>query len=482
VADDRDEAPGTPPLRLREEFPPVSIGEWEAQVRLDLKGVDYGKALVWRADEGLAVKPFYRQEDLAGLDVQLDAVPGAPPFVRGDLSPWQAVDLPAWPAHAVRADRLHDAGATAVQELAWAIAEGVDRLAAETARGRAVDEAARDVAFVFAVGSTYFMEIAKLRAARLLWGAAVGAFAPADVASGAMRLHVRTARTNKSVYDPYTNLLRVTTEAMSAAIGGADTLLVEPHGFDPHLALNVQRILAEEAHLDVVADPAGGSYYIESLTDALAREAWSLFQQIEQAGGASAAIAAGMLDEHLQASRAMHEAAVSSRRRTLVGVNDYPDLGEKAPAVGPFPAADDEAHPVPWRLAAPFEALRARTARHAAATGRTPVVHLLTRGDLKMRMARANFCLNFFGCAGFDLTQGDTLPAHADLVVLCSADAEYAALARAIVPATRAPVLVSGPPAALAEELTGTGVQGFVHARSDAVQTLTLWQDRLGMA
>lgn len=297
-----------------------------------------------------------------------------------------------------------------------------------------------------------------------------------------MRMHVRTARANKSVYDPYTNLLRATTEAMAAAIGGADTLLVEPHGFDAHLAINVQRILAEEAHLDVVADPAGGAYFIEALTDALAREAWALLQQIEAAGGHQAAVRAGLLDQQLAALRAARMQAVTSRRRTLVGVNDYPDLADHAPAAGPFPEPEGEGALTPLRLAAPFEALRARTARHIMATGRRPVVHLLTRGDVRMRMARANFCLNFFGCAGLAITQGETLPGDADLVVLCAADDEYPALADDIVAAAGVPVIVAGHPRAHAEALTAAGVQGFVHVHSNAVDTLTHWQDRLGMA
>ena len=437
---------------------------------------------MWRTDEGLAVKPFYRRDDLAGLDAQTAAVPGVPPFVRGDVTPWQATESPSWPDDAIRADRLHDAGATAVQELAWALAEGVDRVAAAVSAGASAATAAEGCAFVFAVGSTYFMEIAKLRAARLLWATAVPAFAPDAVSGSPMRLHVRTARSNKSVHDPYTNLLRVTTEAMSAAIGGADTLLVEPHGFDAHLAINVQRILAEESRLDAVADPAGGSYYVEALTDALAREAWALFQQIEAAGGYAAAVKAGLREAHLQPSRAAREKAVSSRRRTLVGVNSYPDLTTNEPADGPFPLADDADGLPPLRLAAPFEAMRARTARHAAATGRTPVVHLLTRGDVKMRMARANFCQNFFGCAGFDISQGPDVPSTLDLLVLCSADAEYPALAQAVMPTVQVPVVVAGNPKEHVDTLTAAGVQGFVHIQSDAVQTLTAWQDRLGMA
>lgn len=470
----------TTPLRLQDEFPPVPTEAWEALARQDLKGQDYEKRLVWRTDEGLALEPFYRREDLAGLDAHTTAGPDAPPYGPAVGTPWTVTEAAAWPADAIRVDRLHDAGATATQELAWGLAEGVDRLAAAAAGGQSVVAAANACEFVFAVGSTYFMEIAKLRAARRLWATAIAAFAP-DAPAVPMRLHVRTSRANKSVYDPYTNLLRVTTEAMSAAIGGADTLLVEAHGFEPHLAINVQRILAEEAHLDAVADPAAGSYFVETLTDALARDGWAVFQQIEAAGGHARAIQAGLLDAHLNASRAQRLAAVATRRRTLVGVNNYPDLTPHGPADGPFPTVDD-AGPPALRLAAPFEAMRARTARHAVATGRTPVVHLLARGDLKMRMARATFCQNFFGCAGFAISQSGDVPPVVDLLVLCSADAEYPALAQAIVPAVTTPVIVAGFPKGLVEELTAAGVRGFVHTQSDAVQTLTEWQDRLGMA
>ncbi len=245
---------------------------------------------------------------------------------------------------AIRADLVHEAGAHAVEELAIALAAGVERLA-QTSAGGTVDEASRGIQFVFAVGSNYFFEIAKLRAARLLWAQAVAAFGPANMDSCRMHLHVRTACLNKSVCDPYTNLLRVTTEAMSAAIGGCDTLTVEPFGFDAHLALNLQRILADEAHLNAVADPAGGSYYIEALTNALAQEAWKLFQKIESEGGYTAALASGSLAILISRTRAAREKAVSSRRRTLVGVNNYPNLNERE--LEPPPVFDDDAAPFP---------------------------------------------------------------------------------------------------------------------------------------
>src|SRR5262249_41861317 len=143
---------------------------------------------------------------------------------------------------AVRADLLHEAGAHAVQELGYGIAAGVERLAQLTAT-LPVETVASQIEFVFAVGPSYFIEIAKLRAARPLWAQAVGAFGPHDDHACRMRLCVRTPQRNKSVQDRYTNLLRVTTEALSAVIGGCDQLTVEPFGFDVHLALNVQRIL-----------------------------------------------------------------------------------------------------------------------------------------------------------------------------------------------------------------------------------------------
>ena len=452
-------------LNLAAEFPPVSTAEWEAAIQADLKGADYEKRLVWKTDEGVAVRPYYRSEH---LPPGTDLAPGQFPYTRGAAQSWEIVEETAIPAGAVNAARFHENGATSVEELAFALAEGVDRLAA--AQDPAAEAAS--LCFVYAVGSNYFFEIAKLRAARMLWAQAATAF---GVPPGAARprIHARTALANKSVYDPYTNLLRVSTEALSAVIGGCDALTVVPARFSPRLARNVQLILKEECHLDGVADPAGGSYYIEALTDALAREAWKLFQQIESQGGFAAA--QSFIAERLAASRAAKEKALATRRKTLVGVNNYPDLGERA-----LPEATDLAQ-AEWRMARAFEEIRLRTERHAAGGGRTPRVLLLKRGDLKMRMARATFCQNFFGCAGFEIVEGAELDAAADLVVLCSSDSEYLDLAREIVPQTQAPVIVAGNPKEQIEELRAAGVAGFVHVLSNQIETLTEWQDKLGV-
>jgi methylmalonyl-CoA mutase len=467
-------------LNVSGEFPPVSTETWEAAIAKDLKGADYDKKLVWRTEEGLAIRPYYRQEALAGLEAQLHATPGVYPYVRGAGRSWEIAQDAKPSAGVIRADLLHEAGAHAIQELGYGIAAGVERLAELTA-AEPVDTAARRIEFVFAVGPSYFIEIAKLRAARILWAQAVAAFGPQDASAGRMRLHVRTPRRNKSAYDRYTNLLRVTTEALSAAVGGCDRLTVEPFGFDAHLALNVQRILKEESHLDAVADPAGGSYYIEALTDSLAREAWKLLQQTEAEGGYAQALASGAVAKALAETRAAREKAYSSRRRALVGVNNYPNVTEKTPGAE-IPAAESANGLPQVRVAEPFEKIRQRTTEHANATGRYPKVLLLKRGDVKMKGARSNFCLNFFGCAGFDMVEAEEYAGtDADLIVLCSSDTEYLAFAQEVCGKVKAPVLVAGNPKEQIAALQAAGVQGFIHILSDAIKTLTEWQNKLGM-
>jgi len=439
-----DEPAGGDILTLAADFPPVSTADWEAAIRADLKGADYEKKLVWRTEEGLSVRPYYRAEDTAGL---------APFPCRASGHTWEIAQdgVPPWDRSLVF---YHLAGVNAVQELAFAVFMGVSDLRMPRTAPK------KEMPFLFAIGPYYFVEIAKFRAMRLLWANVTAAFG----VECPIRLAAITTSRNKSTYDRYTNLLRATTEALSAIIGGCDTLTVDPFGFDPHLALNLQRILKEEAHLDAVADPAGGSYYIESLTAAMAREAWKLFQQFEVEGLPAFT---ALINE----TRAARQKAVSSRRRNLVGVNNYPNLSEKTPGFE-VPVAGTS------RLAYPFEKIRARTNQMAAERGAYPKVLLLKRGDLKMRMARANFCLNFFGCAGFDIVESDEL-APADLIILCSSDPEYLAFAQDICPKTAAPVLVAGNPQDHIEALKAAGVQGFVHIHSDAVQTLTDWQNRI---
>jgi methylmalonyl-CoA mutase len=275
------------------------------------------------------------------------------------------------------------------------------------------------------------------------------------------------------VLDANNNLLRATVEALAAVAGGADWLTVRPEWIDPHLARNIQLILREESHLDRVADPAGGAWYVEALTDMLAREAWKRFQQIEAEGGFAAFQQSGKLEAMLAASRKAKEQAYASRRATLVGVNNYPSPAE--------PLAELADHESTWRAAGVFERIRMRTERHVASGGVRPKVLLLEMGDLKMRRARSGFCRNFLGCAGFDVQEATALEA-ADLVVLCSSDAEYTQLAPRVIAETKAPVVVAGYPKESVAALESMGVAGFVHLGSNLIETLSFWQDKLGVS
>ncbi len=332
---------------------------------------------------------------------------------------------------AVRADLLHEQGATAVQEIGYGLAESQGK----------------QKTFVFSVGTNYFFEIAKLRAARQLW---------ARLSSEPMIIWSRTSMTDKSLYDPSANLMRCTTEAMSAIFGGCDHLVIESAMFPEHLSRSLGRILREESHLEEVSDPGGGSYYIESLTASIATEAWKVYEAGLQSR-----------DSAIAAARAAKEKAVAQRKLTLVGVNNYPNLKETLPADAALPAAS-------WRMAEPFEKIRQKVEK----AGKRPRVLLLQRGDVKMKMARANFCLNLFGCAGFDVKNSETLE-PADLIVLCSSDPEYLAFAQEICPKSKAPVLVAGNPKEQIDALRAAGVKDFAYLGMDAVKFLSQWQEAL---
>ncbi len=389
---------------------------------------------------------------------------------------------------------FHESGGTTVQELGFTLAAGISYLDAMIARRIEINAACAAVSFSFAIGTSYFHQIAKLRAFRMLWARVVEAFGGAKDAAAA-HISVRTARWDKSIYDAHLNILRATTEAMSAAIGGCASLIVgafdetyrPPDEFGSRLARNTQLILKREAGLDRVADPAGGSYFIEWLTDALAREAWPLMQRIESAGGYSKAEESGIITDELAASRAKKEADIASRRKIFVGANHYPNLQERM--LDRLEQIQGERFSRGPEI---FEDIRLRTERHTAAGGKTPVFLLAEMGDLRMGEARSGFAANFFGCAGFDIRTeyfadiaalaAAAAAMAADAVVLCSSDHEYPLLANAAIQALEGtPLIIAGFPENSIEQLREYGVADFVHTRSNAAETLAAWQDRLGL-
>lgn len=387
--------------------------------------------------------------------------------------------------------RFGDAGATIVQELAYSLAAGVEYLAAMTGRGISASRANQALAFTFSIGSNYFFEIARLRAARLLWARILTSFevSPAEART---TLWCRTSWWNQTIYDPYVNLLRTTTEAMAAASGGADALTVLPFDaayrpageFSGHLARNTQTILKHEVWLDRVADPAGGSWYVEALTASVARESWKLLQQIEAKGGYQTNRDA--IRDSVEQSRLARESAIASRRSTLLGTNQFPNPKERMRGEVDFSVVRGK----PRRPAEVFEEIRLATERRPA----PPIFLLAEAGDGKMRAARSGFAANFLGCAGFgiDVRPFDTpraitqavLASNPAALVLCSSDAEYLALATAVIgqlqaAGNRTPVIVAGLPADAAA-LTAAGVADFIHIRATA-EALARWQSKLGV-
>jgi methylmalonyl-CoA mutase len=237
----------------------------------------------------------------------------------------------------LNASHFSNAGSGIVRELAYGLSAGSEYLVQLTNRGVPADLAASKIRFSFGTGPDYFMEIARLRAARLLWSLIIKGFIPEGYTKIKMDIHCVTGRWNKTIYDPYVNMLRTQTEAMSAILGGADSLTVEPYDnifrkpdeFSERIARNQQLILKEEAFFDKVADPSAGSYYIEKLTSLVAGNAWKLFLEIEDQGGFLSAIRSGFIQGKISESADMKKEAFQTGKVKLLGSNLFPDLNEK---------------------------------------------------------------------------------------------------------------------------------------------------------
>ncbi len=248
------------------------------------------------------------------------------------LTRWAVAKAPGVRTLLVRGHPYHDGGGNAAQELAFALATGVEYLCELQARGVTVDQAAPRVLFAFSLGSNLFMEVAKLRAARMLWDKVVAAFGGGEEARK-LHLHARTSGWNKTLYDPDVNMLRATTEALSGVLGGCNSLHIGPKDevvrvpsdFSRRVARNTHAVLSEEVGLTRAVDPAGGSWYLESLTDTLARKSWELFREVEKQGGMAKALSAGFPQQQVAAVSDQRAKAYAQRRDIFVGTNMYPN-------------------------------------------------------------------------------------------------------------------------------------------------------------
>ena len=609
--------------KLFAEFPAVSTEAWDAAITVDLKGADYERKLVWRTNEGVNLRPYYRAENLEGLET-LGTQAGEFPYLRGvsgdnswlthqtiavkcpkaaneaalkmlnagvdslgfclseELTAEQldellagvvlsAVELTfcgkgagkavalvlakaekegvakedlranfcidpivkhlsqkgAWCEECeggkcltkiadlvkataeykgvrvvnVSANVFSDSGSTIVEELGFGLSVAHEYLVRLMEAGLTVDQAAKKIRFTFAVTSNYFVEMAKFRAARMLWANIVKKYEPACDCSCKMFVHARTSAWNQTVYDPYVNMLRGTTEAMSAAIAGVHSLEVLPFDyayttpteFSERIARNQSLLLKHESHFDQVIDPAGGSYYIETLTKSVADEAWKLFLELEEKGGYVEAFWSGYVVERVKASAAAKDKAIATRRQILLGANQYPNFNEVADAAVTAeavtrPAAEGNVL-VPYRGAMSFEAMRYGVDK----SGKELKAFMLTCGNLAMARARAQFSCNFFACAGIRVQDNNffksveegveaALASEAQIVVVCASDDDYAEVAPKVqeLLGGKAILVVAGAPACT-EELQAKGINNFISVKSNVLETLRGYLAQMGI-
>jgi methylmalonyl-CoA mutase len=596
--------------QLFNDFPDITTEAWEEKIMADLKGVDYGNKLVWKTDEGIHVKPYYRIEDLDNfrhLDhagslkpegrapnswtICQDIFPGkdlveangriksalrggaqairvqflhAPGPQRDTLEKlFDGIHLEATEIlfqGSLGADALYDlllelasgrgvsltglrgsigadplgkmarngipiasletlgnlvrraketspgvrmidvngaliqnAGSTLVEELAFSLAMANEYMAHLTARGIEPVDAVNTMQLSLAAGSNYFMEIAKIRAARILWSTICEGYGM-DPVSSRIRIHSTSSEWNMTLYDPHVNMLRGTTEAMSAILGGADLVTVlpfnHPYGitsdFSNRIARNVQIILRDEAYFERVADPSAGSYYIESLTDSIAEKAWDLFRETEAKGGFMKAFESGWIQEKVLSSKQKKLDRAASGRGHILGTNAFPNFNEIILAqLKQDDASDPFDSPMPclrpFRVASMFEEVRLETEKNV----KRPRVFLFKYGNPAWMTARAAFSGNFFACAGYEIIDqpaqenietGITSAKNtgADIVVLCSADDSYLTTAPVVHEALKdqAIVVIAGFPSDDIEAIQKAGIEHFIHIRSNLLDTL----------
>ena len=404
--------------------------------------------------------------------------------------------IPNYRCFVVNAALLCNNGAYITNELGYALSWGNEYMNMLTEAGIPASAAANKIKFNFGISSNFFMEIAKIRAARMLWANIVKEYEPNNDDDCKMAIHAVTSTFNQTLYDPHVNILRGETEAISAALAGVDSITITPFDavyetpttFAERIARNQQLILKNESHLDRVVDPAAGSYFIEKLTATLAGEAWKLFLATEEEGGFCQSINNCTVQNCINSDGNNRRTAVARRKEILLGTNQYPNFNESTNGNRPIvkqccctTKEDTCANTLSGRrLAEEFEALRIQVEE----SGKRPKAFMLTIGNLAMRQARAQFSSNFFAIAGYEIIDNlgfntidegveAAIKASADIVVICSSDDEYAEYAIPAYEKLKDKVLfvVAGAPAC-SEELKNAGIENFIHVRVNVLETL----------
>lgn len=438
-------------------------------------------------------------------------------------------DYPNFRTIGVDADTLTNDGAFSYQELGYALSWGNEYLQQLTDAGVDAAVAAQNIKFNFGIGGVYFMEIAKFRAARMLWAHIVSQYTD-DKEAAKMHICASTTTYNMTLFDSYVNMLRSQTETMSAALAGVESIVVTPFDepyeiptdFAERIARNQQLLLKEECHFNKIVDVAGGSYFVEHLTQALSQQAWNLFLDVEEKGGFLSEAKKGLIQQAITDTNLLRHQNAGKRREFILGTNQFPNFTEKSDGKRPIdiaccsgkgsekseagdtasacgnatPASGDIPAIKSSRLASDFELLRMKVEQ----APKVPVAFMLTIGNLAMRQARAQFSCNFLAAAGYQVKDNlgfETVEqgakaakdAGADIVVLCSSDDEYAdygvpafqAVKKAYDGEPRQPLFVIAGAPACSDDLKAAGIENFIHVRVDQLQTLKDFNLKLGI-
>ncbi|RUA08020.1 MAG: hypothetical protein DSY82_07490 [Flavobacteriia bacterium] len=413
-------------------------------------------------------------------------------------------DYPAFKAVSISGTVFSDSGANQVQEIAFTLNSLVFYIDELTERGVDIQEIFDDLHIELGIGSEFFVEIGKFRAFNSLLHKIAEKY---GVTNFSYDLTARTSKWNKSVIDANTNMLRTTTEAMSAILGNADGIIVDPYDremnkvseFSNRIAGNTVHILKEESYFGKVSNPVDGSYYIEKVTAKLAKKALEIFKTIEAKGDFYECFEDGTIQQQIAEICLVKIKLLSQRRLVRVGVNKYPNLMEEVD-ISLFSGYDKSIRSrksllKPKRVSFEIEKIRKATEDLVQKTGKRPVVELTSFGNLAMRKARAGFAYDFMGVGGFKILQEKSYccsekaaqsaaVSESDIVVICSSDEDYKQEALNFVKDFRALnkkkiLLLAGNPVDLEEVLIKAGLDGFIHVRSDLIQTLSDIQKRL---
>lgn len=402
---------------------------------------------------------------------------------------------------------FHNSGATAIQELSFSFANAIELINALLDRGLSIETIIPKIRFHFAISSDFFMQIAKIRAARLIWAKIVKEYGLGEEFQK-LNLHCSTSIINKTKYDPWVNILRSSIECFAAILANADSIDVGnfdfaygyPSDFSRRLSRNIQLVLQYEAHLLDTIDPISGSYYLENITIELAQKAWKNFQQTQIDGGFIELIKAGKLQNAINQSYQKQENNYLTRRQILVGTNKYPLLKEKKPTdCKPFIFNSIEENKITQkafelpvlcirRFASNFESLRLNTEKYAEKNANFPVVTLLNFGELSEWKPRNDFSWDFLQVGGFEIVSSPQLQdkiqaveylntQQSSIVCICSSDARYEELVPEIVPLIKkikplTYVILAGYPENKVEEYKSFGVDTFIHLKANAYETL----------